>query len=301
MNKLDAKRIIVTLIFAVLAVDAVALAIQGARVVQFFRQSECGLVQTITDIRRAKAVPASAQEIRLERTEGRLDLWSTPQGQIWTAHGETLLGFLLFEQLRDIYEPPGHEVRPGDVVLDCGANIGVFTRKALTRGARQVVAIEPSPSILPALRRNFEPEIRAGRVIVYPKGVWDRDAELQLTQDDAYPESSSVVLQPDERVHRIGIPVTTIDQIVAELNLPRVDFIKMDIEGAEKPALQGAQNTLRRFRPRMSISTEHLPDDFTAIPALVRSIEPRYTSTGCDCLVQPPRIKALVMAFDPLP
>src|SRR6266699_3485688 len=73
----------------------------------------------------------------------------------------------------------GHEVRQGDIVLDCGANIGVFTRKAPSRGAALVVAIEPAPQTLNALRRNFDTEIRQGRVIAYPKGLWDHDAEME--------------------------------------------------------------------------------------------------------------------------
>ena len=70
-------------------------------------------------------------------------------------------------------------VRPGDVVLDCGANVGVYTRHALEAGARLVVAIDPAPENIECLRRNFSEEIKAGRVVVYPKGVWDKDEVLQ--------------------------------------------------------------------------------------------------------------------------
>ena len=66
---------------------------------------------------------------------------------------------------------PGENfVRPGDVVLDCGANIGVFVRESLDAGAKTVVAIEPAPENIECLRRNFKDEIAAGRVIVYPEG-----------------------------------------------------------------------------------------------------------------------------------
>lgn len=149
------------------------------------------------------------------------------------------------------------------------------------------------------LRRNFETEIREGRVIVYPKGVWDREAELELSQDQGNAGTHSVVNSQSPPVPKVRVPLTTIDKIVAELKLPRVDFIKMDIEGSEKPAIKGGENTIRRFRPRMSISTEHLGDDFTAIPALVHSIEPNYTNQACDCTIKDERVKALVMAFDP--
>lgn len=261
---------------------------------------QCPLVEL--HITKGQSVAQVAKGVSLQRTEAGLDLWSTPSGDIWTVHGELALPYMIWEQQRDIYEPPGHQVRRGDVVLDCGANIGVFVRKALSRGAGLVVAIEPSPKTLDALRRNFEAEIRAKRVIVYSKGVWDRDAEMDLTVNDTNEGADSVVA-PKEGVPKVRVPLTTIDRIVAELNLPRVDFIKMDIEGAEKPALRGARDTIKRFRPRMSISSEHLADDFTAIPAVIKSIDARYSYRGCDCDKQGLswKWKALVIAFDPLP
>jgi FkbM family methyltransferase len=243
---------------------------------------------------------AFALRVKLLATESGLDLFSTPQGQVWAVHGEETLGFLEWEQWRDIYEPSGHEVRPGDIVLDCGANVGTFTKKALSRGAALVVAIEPAPQTLNALRRNLEADAQAGRVIVYPKGVWDRDAELEMTVNQVNQGANSLILGPRGPVwSKVRVPLTTIDSIVAELRLPHVDFIKMDIEGAEKQALTGARETIRRFHPRMSISSEHLRDDPTAIPALVNSIEPGYRYQGCDCVPEGWGLRPEVLAFDP--
>jgi FkbM family methyltransferase len=264
-------------------------------------RSECSFTELVAMMRNnnSRDVEAFRSRVSLQTTEAGLDLWSTPQGNMWTVHGEQMLIFLEWEQAHDIYEPAGHEVRRGDIVLDCGANIGVFTRKALSRGAALVVAIEPAPQTLNALRRNFDAEIRAGRVIVYPKGVWDRESELDLTVDQVNNGMNSVVLTTERTARKVRVPLTTIDHIVADLHLPRVDFIKMDIEGAEKPALLGGRDTIRRFRPRMSISTEHLPDDTTAIPALLKQIETRYTHRGCDCEADRGRVRPSVLAFDP--
>ena len=60
--------------------------------------------------------------------------------------------------------------------------------------------------------------------------------------------------------------LTTIDKIVEELQLERVDFIKMDIEGAERKALAGARNTLAERKPRLALAGYHLEDDQTKIP-----------------------------------
>jgi predicted RNA methylase len=62
-------------------------------------------------------------------------------------------------------------VPAGAVVLDCGAHVGVYTRRALNEGAAKVIAIEPVPQTVECLRRTFRREIAEGRVVVYQKGV----------------------------------------------------------------------------------------------------------------------------------
>ena len=120
-----------------------------------------------------------------------------------------------------------------------------------------VVAIEISPASVECLRRNLAPEIAVGRAIVYPKGVWDKNDTLSLNVDDENFAANSVVLHAPGARGTVQVQLTTIDQIVNELALLRVDFIKMDVEGAEVNALHGARETLRRFRPRLAIATEH--------------------------------------------
>jgi FkbM family methyltransferase len=201
----------------------------------------------------------------------------TPRGQYWTSRHEPLIGFLLAEQETEIYGDVTHGVRPGDIVLDCGGDIGVFTRSALFRGARLVVAIEPAPSSVEGMQRTFAREIADGRVVVYPKGVWDQVTTMDLEVSNGGTMSgSSVVMHDPHMPGKIKVPLTTIDLLVEELRLPRVDFIKMDIEGAEKWALRGAAQTIKKFRPRMALSTEHLPDDAVAIPKTVKAVWPDY-------------------------
>ncbi len=214
---------------------------------------------------------------RLEVDPQGYHLWDTPHGHYWIPAGsDYTLPFNLAEQERAIYGTGPQAVRQGDIVLDCGANVGVFTRVALAAGARTVVAIEPGPENVECLRRNFRPEVDAGRVIVYPKGVWDKDDFLTL---NVYPNNSaadSFVIQREGAVAVQRIPLTTIDKLVAELKLDRVDFIKMDIEGAEPKALTGALATLKRFKPRLSISAYHEPDHPVQIPKIVLGARPDY-------------------------
>jgi hypothetical protein len=107
--------------------------------------------------------------------------FETPSGRLWLpADSHWLVGHLLAEQEQKIYgDPP---CRAGDVVIDCGAHVGVYAREVLRAGAALVVAVEPAPENLECLRRNLRSEIVAGTLIVVSKGVWDTEGSLALVQ-----------------------------------------------------------------------------------------------------------------------
>ncbi len=227
-----------------------------------------------------------------------LELWDTPKGPYWIPKGNRyVLPFNLAEMEAHIYGSGEHFVRAGDVVLDCGASDGDFSRQALNAGAKLVVAIEISPASVECLRRNLAPEIAAGRVIVYPKGVWDKNDTLPLNVDDQNFAANSVVFHAPGAHATLQAQLTTIDQIVSELSLSRVDFIKMDVEGAEVNALHGARDTLLRFRPRLAIATEHKPDDETAIPNALRAIQSDYQAECGYCAQSNGHVHPEVMYF----
>ncbi len=235
----------------------------------------------------------------LRRDPAGLELWETPSGPFWVPQRRlTSLGVadMLAEAKSGVYAHGAVHVRPGDTVLDCGANIGVFARQALAAGAAVVVAVEPAPSNLDCLRRNFPSEIGARRLIVYPKGVWYREETLPLLLDDNSSEGDSLLLRRGSSA--IDVHLAPIDTLVRELVLPRVDFIKMDIEGAEQEALMGARETLARFRPRLAISAYHKGDDPLRIPALVRAARPDYRLTAGPCLLEKSRLVPKVLFFE---
>jgi FkbM family methyltransferase len=212
-------------------------------------------------------------------------LWDTPKGRYWVPKGsDYVLPFNLAEQERKIYGEGKHFVQPGDVVLDCGANMGVFTRVALDHGARLVVAIEPAPENLEVLKRNFAAEIAAGKVILYPKGVWDKDDVLSMNIDADNSAADSFVLHPDpDKSTTIQLPLTTIDKLVSELKLDKVDFVKMDIEGAEPNALRGGKETIAKYHPRMAISVYHKPGDPVEVTNAIHSAWPEVTRECGPC------------------
>ncbi|HEV3329759.1 MAG TPA: FkbM family methyltransferase [Bryobacteraceae bacterium] len=252
----------------------------------------------LVDMERAGVEIGAASKV-IERDPQGFELVQTPMGQYWTVPNDRFLKFTLGEEKLEIYDGDEVAVKPGDVVLDCGANVGVFTRTALKRGASLVVAIEPAPATVVCLRRNFEKEIAEGKVIVVSKGVWDHTDTLELAEgDNGNTTGDSFVFGRDAK-RKVKVPLTTIDILAGELKLPRVDFIKMDIEAAEKAALRGAAETIRKFHPRMAIASEHLPDDVTAIPQTVANIWGGYHVTPTSCKDAFLEIRPEVLLFQP--
>ena len=229
---------------------------------------------------------------RVRTDERGFTLWNTPKGQYWVPNGsDYVLPWNLAEQERKIYGSGEHFVHPGDIVLDCGANMGVFTREALNAGAKLVVAIEPAPENIEALKRNFAEEIKAGKVIVYPKGVWDKDDWLTMNISPENSAADSFVIHPaGSQTSAVKLPLTTIDKLAAELKLPSVDFIKMDIEGAEPRALRGGHATLAKHRPRLAISVYHQPTDPVTVPRAIKAAWPGYRMAYGPCEKQGDRI-----------
>lgn len=235
--------------------------------------------------------------VRQDQQAG-LELWSTPKGEFWIPKGNRyILPFNLAEMERKVYGSGEHFIHTGDIVLDCGASDGDFSRLALEAGAKLVVAVEIAPKNIECLRRNLASEIAAGRAIVYPKGVWDKDDMLTLNETDDNFAANSVVMRPEGARRGTTVPLTTIDHLVSELKLPRVDFIKMDVEGAESRALVGARETLTRDKPRMAIAAEHSPEDEVTIPKTVRSLRGDYRMACGPCLEDKGQIRADVLYF----
>ena len=67
-----------------------------------------------------------------------------------------------------------------------------------------------------------------------------------------------------------------LDTYIARKNLPRVDYIKLDIEGAELEMLHGAAKTITRCKPKMAVSAYHKPEDLWSLATYIKSLRPDY-------------------------
>lgn len=207
-------------------------------------------------------------EVTGQDTELGLTEYLTPLGKFWApATDHKPLADTTLEILSGVYQYGKAVIRPGDTVFDMGCNLGTFTRQALDLGAGRVIAFEPQPVHQRCIRKTFAKEIAAGQVTVVEQPLWSEKKTVHFAG------TSLVGHIADE-----GIPMETVtlDEVVEELKLPSVDFLKADIEGAERHALMGAGDTIRRCRPRIAFCVYHYPDDPEVIGNILRGYQ-NYT------------------------
>jgi len=174
-------------------------------------------------------------------------------------------------------------VRPGDTVIDAGAWIGDFSAYAAAVGAT-AYAFEPTPDLFALLEQTAtlnrpeesNPEARRGSIIPVQAGLGDSEGELAFYVATEECNSEGNRFAPRRESAPITARITTLDAFVRERGLERVDFIKADIEGFERNMLAGAQETLRRFAPRLALCTYHLPDDPQVMARLILEANPNY-------------------------
>lgn len=145
-------------------------------------------------------------------------------------------------------------LRPGMTFVDIGANIGLYTLLAahIVGPEGTLVAVEPSPREQVSLRDNLAANGHvAVRVRTEALGSADGTATLRVT-DTAHAGHNTLgapVYASTRVIDEIEVQVTTFDHLVEDEVLKRIDVVKIDVEGAEQLVLDGAEASLRRFRP----------------------------------------------------
>lgn len=160
-----------------------------------------------------------------------------------------------------------------DIVLDCGASSSKDTYENYTYFASRcgfngkVYAFEPIPRIYRELLEDIK---NYPNIIPVNKGVYNEN-DIAYFKDNDRRGSSRAKESGDIKVELIKI-----DSFIKESKIPKVNFIKMDIEGQEINALKGAYETIRKFKPKLAICVYHKPEHFYEIPLYIKSIVPEY-------------------------
>ena len=167
--------------------------------------------------------------------------------------------------------------RPGDVALDVGACWGdtaLFLATAVGPQGR-VIGFEPTPANRDILDMNLSlnPEL-AGRILVLGAPASGRSGEVVYIPNRVSAGATVRSARDDDSM--VALTTVTIDALVADGTIPRVDFLKVDVEGADLGVLEGAAETIRSMRPRLALACYHRPDDLATLPGFVSSLGVEY-------------------------
>lgn len=174
-------------------------------------------------------------------------LWSQPLGAWFYVEDETSIENML---RMPCYEPVSW-VAPesGDVFIDVGAHTGWYAiqgAKAVGPAGR-VIALEPDESNRRQLERNLSLNGATNHTII-SAAAWSESGSVFWSSGEV-----SVWHKIDQARGTQKMQTVSLDDLVSQLSLPRVDWIKMDIEGAEVDAIRGANQVLERFHPALFI------------------------------------------------
>ena len=162
----------------------------------------------------------------------------------------------------------GLAVSQDEVFVDVGSFDGDSLTQFLRRvgsGYRHIHAMEPDPLNFDQLKRNFG---HLPRSTLHDCGLWSHAARMGF-------EPNGLGGHLDTRPGAVTVRVEALD----DMDLGPVSFLKMDIEGAEVPALHGAHQTILRDKPKLAIAAYHKADDLPCIMNAVRSIREDYRFT----------------------
>ena len=168
---------------------------------------------------------------------------------------------------------PKEEVRKREpmVVIDGGAYDGdtslAFANKL---NVEKVYAFEPS-------KNNYDKMLKrignCDKIIPIKKGLLNKKTTIKFKEDFAYGGMGNRI--DDEG--NCYVETTTIDDFVKEYGLKKVDVIKLDVEGCEYEVIEGAKETIRKYKPILLISIYHREKDFFEIKPMIENLRKGYT------------------------
>ena len=167
-----------------------------------------------------------------------------------------------------VYLPPGMEIAEDATVLDVGANIGCFTLQAARLARRgRVLAWEPEPGNFEMLRSNLERNGLA-HATAFPEAMSDAEGETALRLSDATGNTTMHSLY-GSGARSVSVRTTTLARAMEGID--RVDYLKLDCEGAEPRILAGAPDELLRRVRRIAVEVNR-PDEMAAPLARLESL-----------------------------
>ncbi|MEI6422052.1 MAG: FkbM family methyltransferase [Lentisphaerota bacterium] len=150
--------------------------------------------------------------------------------------------------LQEYYKNRERKIFDGDIVVDLGANTGVFNRWAFNQGASKVISFEPDKRYYELLTLNADP-----RSVLFNAAISDKIGEIEIYESPHLGGSSTFKF--DDYLNKYKVRTYTLNYLFESELIDRIDFLKIDIEGSEILALEGiSDENLRKVR---AISMEY--------------------------------------------
>lgn len=148
------------------------------------------------------------------------------------------------------------KVKEGDVVFDVGASYGAYALSACSDGAAMVHAFEPEPAVWADLMLNVEINDWNDRCVASCLGLWSKAGEIDMAS-----------YAPHWPQHTITgkYKADTLDNVVAARGVKRMDWLKIDVEGAEMEVLAGGAESIRALKPKIIVEVHSFLDE-TLLP-----------------------------------
>jgi FkbM family methyltransferase len=145
--------------------------------------------------------------------------------------------------------------KPGDVLLDIGANIGYVSACFLRRvHGSKTIAIDPQPKVIDLLRENLG-LFGSDRYQIFPVGISDHDSKAWLEIDEANNGASKVV--DSNRENTVEIELWSAQRLFAAIGDQKVDLVKIDVEGHEHAILASCLPFFEKYKPRAILFEDH--------------------------------------------
>ena len=181
--------------------------------------------------------------------------------------------FLLREKQEPILEFGHKFLNEGDVVIDCGANQGIFSLsfKSKIKKSGIILCIEPFSYATKKIKNNFILN-KFNNFFIYKNIVSNKIGLTKIYYSQGITDASIVHKKNNYKIIRS----ITIDYLVKKHNLKKINFLKLDIEGAEYSALLGAKNSIAKFKPIIYLENNDVNKFNLIINFLKKNYYPYY-------------------------
>lgn len=162
-----------------------------------------------------------------------------------------------------------YSLKDDEIFMDCGAFQGetaesfIGQMEQAGKKYKRIYVIEADKENADAAKKRLTGK---SDIKIIEAGVWNHSGKIRFNEGNG---DNSVICDDGN----VEISTVTVDEAAEEDD---ITFIKMDIEGAEMRALQGASRVIQRCRPKLAICVYHRPEDLFTIPQYIRELNPDY-------------------------